>query len=136
MYRNEIQFPKRHLIYVLNNIDTPFHLEHRQYFLDVLPTIIYLIPSERFVLNTNTVDGPYLFSLTELVKMRMLLNSSFGEAWKPQSWMKKFVPETSSQSKKKKITVMKQTLNKINNIEREICRFFIENGDAFSTNRR
>ena len=124
---NNLLVPKRNYVYIFNNVDCPFLIDHRPYFLDLLPKVISMLPSDRFVLNTNTIDGPYLFSLSELIQMKMVLNSSLGESWKYDiAWFREYTPIVHKQVKKKVIHIAKSKLKELDEIDQNICCCIIE----------
>ncbi|EKE39903.1 hypothetical protein ENUP19_0275G0032 [Entamoeba nuttalli] len=122
---------QRPFIFMLNDIDTPFLLNNQKYFLHFLPRIISSLPNCRFILNTNTIDGPYLFSLSELLQMRMVLNSVVGEKWAPNiPWFRDYIPTVIQAKKKTREKVRMEIFKKLNTFQKNICITLVDTGNT------
>ncbi|ELP85241.1 hypothetical protein EIN_083830 [Entamoeba invadens IP1] len=122
---------KRNYLFVLNDIDTPFLLSHRQFFIDLLPTLISNFPTTRFILNTNSVDGPFLFSFAQMIKMRLVINTITGDRWKDQSWfVTPVVTQDAPKTKTRSAVVLDQTAS-LSSLEKEVLSGIVC-GDACS----
>lgn len=117
----------RPVIFVLNDIDTPYLKEHREYFLQLLPSVVSISTSSRFILNTNSVDGPLLFSVNELIQMRIVLNTTIGRKWANEKWFVDFIPTAVTVKKKTKATINVDNLRRLSPLQKSICVILMDN---------
>ncbi|KAL7722289.1 Glucosidase II subunit alpha [Entamoeba marina] len=110
------------IIICLNNIDTPYLKDNHKLFLRKLPQIIPFCTNSRFILNTNSIDGTFLFTLSELIHMRMIINRCKGEQWTSSTkWFSPYKVKELNQKKRSRKDRLFESFRMLVMKQKQIC---------------
>ena len=111
-----------HRIVALTTVDTPFLRQHPAAFLRVLPRVVGALTRTAFVLTAHSTDGPTLFSVAELLRMRVeVVHLPPGAPWVDEPWFEHGAPHRAPASKRNKQQRLRALFDALDPREQQLC---------------